>query len=177
MFELFDYTDDKEYGFVFDSNDFSVEKHSKDSLFKYMNSGIKIKGIILRDSYIKFREVRKSIIYSSGNLVVIDSSIENEDHLRQIQFYTRGCGCCSYMMSYNDYVAGYLDKITPKVTSKGNDIYQIDLFGKNTGWSFCVVNLGNGVIKPIYRDTVFVPVASKLDVNVVGSNINITRSF
>lgn len=40
MFELISITKDNKFGFIFDSKDFSVEKHSMDDIFKYVKSGV-----------------------------------------------------------------------------------------------------------------------------------------
>lgn len=174
MFALFGRTEDSKYGYVFDSDDFSVEKHKMDYLISLVRRGFNIKGINVGKTYVEIFDIETSILYSDSSIAVVESCLD-KNYIHHISFYPKGCKYPSYTVAYNCHVEGNSDKVVPKVVIHNDNIFEVQLFGKNIGWSFCVINLGNGVLKPIYKDNVFVKRSSELVVYVNGNDIKISR--
>lgn len=76
---------------------------------------------------------------------------------------------------YNSISLGYEglldDTIQPKVNKLASNIYEIALFGENYGYSICILDVGNNILKPVFRDKDYVSKGSKL----ILDGINIRR--
>lgn len=176
MFELFGVSSDGKCGYVFDTNDFTVETHFISNIKKLVGQGIKIKGVtIAKNRRFIFRNVNKELIYCDNKFAFLNSTVEDNTYQNNIEVIAKGADLPSYSFGYNIWIHQYFDKIKPVVIKRLNGVYEIKLFGDDTGFSVCVLDVGNDIIKPIYRDKTYVRKFPELTVQYDGKTYEFFR--
>lgn len=144
---------------IFDTDDFSVESLSKADIDKCILLNIKIKGIA---SGGKIRPTDKHLIFNDNKYAFLNSEVEVYDYQNNIEVFALHGSTPSYSVGYNIWISRGVDKIVPRIVKHDNGLYEISLFSDKIGFSICLLDIGNGIIKPVYRDSKYVDRNSKL---------------
>lgn len=169
MFELLYVKDGK--GYIFDSDDFSIEEHSIDNIVKFLSSGISIRGAWLnKDKFMYRDDIEKFLVFSDDKFAFFNCNVNNgyQSNISIVPLHSK---YPSYSFGYNRWISRGKDLIKPEIKYIADNIYEISLFGTNVGFSVCVMDMGNKVIKPIYSDSKYVYKNTKLCID----GINIKR--
>lgn len=169
MFELLCMSSDGKVCSVLDTNDFSVEHHFLSNIKKFLESGVEIKGIKLskKNNSICADNVKKYLIYNDDKFAFLASCTESNNQYT-IEIVPRYGDRPSYHFNYDSM-------LTPKVRKRLSDIYEIELFCNGTGFSVCVISMGNGIIKPIYKDKNYVNRFPELSIQFVNNTYKFSR--
>lgn len=111
------------------------------------------------------------IIYRDSKIAIVVTRKEDSDYVNSIRVYCKGYDLPSYSLGYNRWISHCNELVNPEVDKLSDNVYAINLFGTKIGKSICFVLLGNGIVKPIYRDMEYISKDTKLICN----GINVKR--
>lgn len=161
---------------IFDSDDFTVETVKADTLIPCLRQGLKVRGISIdSNSNLRYRNEEKTLVYKDDKFAFLNCSVDANDYQYNFSVVPIHGKFPSFSFGYNIWIKKNEDRIEPNVIKRSNDVYEISLFGKNIGFSCCVMDLGNGVIKPVFRDKEYVNRSQTLIVDKLNDGYNIYR--